>query len=87
MSTLQAFKRALVDMKNAGELEKILEAARGYKEDTLKVKHDIEYINQIAELGVDNVSVIPVIMELQSIAIFKSALFYMVKYDKELRSC
>ena len=75
MTTFQKFKRALVVMKEKGELDKILNAARG--DDKAKVENDIEIINQLSELGVDNVSAIPVIMELQSVAIFKDALCFM----------
>ncbi len=81
MTTFQKFKRALVDMKNSGELDKILEAARDSVEDKEKVEHDIMIIEQLAEFGEDNVSAIPVIMELQSIAIFKDALCFMLKLD------
>ena len=75
MTTFQKFKRALVVMKEKGELDKILNVAAA--EDKAKVEHDIEYINELAEIGVDNVSAIPVIMELQSVAIFKDALCFM----------
>ena len=81
MTTFQKFKRALIDMKNAGELDKILEAARDSAEDKAKVEHDIMIIEQLAEFGEDKVSAIPVIMELQSIAIFKDALCFMLKLD------
>lgn len=82
MTTYQAFKRALVEMKKRGELEKILEASKGSSEDKAKVEHDIEVINQLSELGVDKASAIPVIMELQSVAIFKDALCFM-KYEED----
>lgn len=75
MTTFQKFKRALIAMKENGELDKILNVASG--EDKAKVEHDIEYINELAEIGADNVSAIPVIMELQSVAIFKDALCFM----------
>ena len=77
MAAFKEFKRALIKMKKEGELDKILNAANGSKEDKEKVEHDIEIINQLAELGEDNVSAIPVIMELQSVAIFKDALCFM----------
>lgn len=81
MTTYQAFKKALIEMKNQGELDKILEASKGSSEDKAKVEHDIEIINQLSELGADNVSAIPVIMELQSVTIFKDALCFM-KYEE-----
>lgn len=79
MTTFQKFKRALVAMKENGELEKILK----YSKDKKTIKRDIELIDQLAELGEDNVSAIPVIYELKSADIFKNALCYMLKYDEE----
>ena len=76
MAAFKEFKKALVKMKEAGELEKILNSTFNI-EDKKKVEHDIETINQLSDLGADNVSAIPVIMELQSVAIFKDALCYM----------
>lgn len=76
MAAFKEFKKALVKMKKAGELEKILNSAFDL-EDKKKVEHDIEIINQLSDLGADNVSAIPVIMDLQSVAIFKDALCYM----------
>lgn len=73
MTTYQKFKRALIEMKNNGELDKILNASKDKK----TVEHDIEIIDQLAELGAENVSAIPVIMELQSVEIFKDALCFM----------
>lgn len=73
MTTYQKFKRALIEMKNKGELDKILNASKDKK----TVEHDIEIIDQLAELGAENVSAIPVIMELQSVEIFKDALCFM----------
>lgn len=84
MTTFQKFKRALVDMKNSGELDKILK----YSEDKEIVEHDIMIIEQLAEFGSDNVSAIPVIYELKSADIFKNALCYMLRLDeKESKSC
>lgn len=73
MTTYQKFKRALIEMKNKGELDKILNASKDKK----TVEHDIDIIDQLAELGAENVSAIPVIMELQSVEIFKDALCFM----------
>lgn len=79
MTTYQKFKKVLVDMKNNGELEKIL----NHSEDKETIKRDIEIIDQLADLGERNVSAIPVIYELKSADIFKNALCYMLKYDEE----
>lgn len=73
MAAFKEFKRALIEMKNNGELDKILNASKDKK----TVEHDIEIIDQLAELGAENVSAIPVIMELQSVEIFKDALCFM----------
>ena len=77
MAAFKEFKKALIKMREQGELDKILEASKDSSEDKAKVEHDIEIINELAELGTDNVSAIPVIMELQSVAIFKDALCFM----------
>ena len=79
MTTFQKFKRALIAMKENGELDKILK----HSEDKKTVKRDIEIIDQLADLGEGNVSAIPVIYELKSADIFKNALCYMLKYDEE----
>lgn len=81
MTTFQKFKKALVEMKHQGELERILKASK--LKDKAAVKHDIELINQLADLGSENVSAIPVIYELKSVDVFKNALCYMVKYDEK----
>lgn len=73
MAAFKEFKRALIEMKNNGELDKILNASKDKK----TVEHDIDIIDQLAELGAENVSAIPVIMELQSVEIFKDALCFM----------
>lgn len=73
MTTYQKFKRALIEMKNNGELDKILNASKDKK----TVKHDIDIIDQLAELGAENVAAIQVIMELQTVEIFKDALCFM----------
>ncbi len=79
MTTFQKFKRALIAMKENGELDKIL----NHSEDKETVKRDIELIEQLADLGERNVSAIPIIYELKSADIFKNALCYMLKYDEE----
>lgn len=79
MAAFKEFKRALIEMKNNGELDKILNASKDKK----TVEHDIDIIDQLAELGAENVSAIPVIMELQSVEIFKDALCFMMRYDEE----
>lgn len=76
MAAFKEFKKALVKMNEIGELDKILNSTFDL-EDKKKVEHDIEIIRQLSDLGADNVSAIPVIMELQSVAIFKDALCYM----------
>lgn len=73
MAAFKEFKRALIEMKNNGELDKILNASKDKK----TVERDIDIIDQLAELGAENVSAIPVIMELQSVEIFKDALCFM----------
>lgn len=73
MAAFKEFKRALIEMKNNGELDKILNASKDKK----TVEHDIDIIDQLAELRAENVSAIPVIMELQSVEIFKDALCFM----------
>lgn len=73
MAAFKEFKRALIEMKNNGELDKILNASKDKK----TVEHDIDIIDQLSELGAENVSAIPVIMELQSVEIFKDALCFM----------
>ena len=79
MTTYQKFKRALIEMKNKGELDKILNASKDKK----TVEHDIDIIDQLAEIGADNISAIPIIHELKSADIFKNALCYMMRYDEE----
>lgn len=81
MSTFEKFKRALIVMKDTGELEKILNATKG--KDRKIVERDIQIIDQLVELGADKVSAIPIIYELKSVDIFKNALCYMLQYDKE----
>ena len=81
MTTFQKFKRALIEMKEQGQLVKILNYAS--KKDLGDVKHDIELIDQLVEIGADNISAIPIIHELKSADIFKNALCYMMRYDEE----
>lgn len=84
MNTIQKFKRALLDMRDKGELDKILKYT---EEDTEIVEHDIELINQLflygADYGADNVSIWPLLMTLKSADILKNAISYMVMYDGE----
>ena len=80
MTTIQKFKRALVDMRDKGELDKILKYT---EEDTEIVEHDIELINQLFLYGADNVSIWPLLMTLKSADILKNALAFMVTYDAE----
>lgn len=80
MRIVMAFKRALVDMRDKGELDKILKYT---EEDTEIVEHDIELINQLFLFGADNVSVWPLLMELKSADILKNALAFMVTYESE----
>ena len=80
MRIVMAFKRALVDMRDKGELDKILKYT---EEDTELVEHDIELINQLFLFGADNVSVWPLLMELKSADILKNALAFMVTYESE----
>ena len=79
MAAFKEFKRALISMKNNGELDKILNASKDKK----TVEHDIDIIDQLAEIGADNISAIPIIHELKSADIFKNALCYMMRYDEE----
>lgn len=80
MTTIQKFKRALVDMRDKGELEKILKYT---EEDTEIVERDIELINQLFLYGADNVSIWPLLMTLKSADILKNAIAFMVNYDAE----
>ena len=80
MTTIQKFKRALVDMRDKGELDKILKYT---EEDTEIVEHDIELINQLFLYGADNVSIWPLLMTLKSADILKNAIAFMVNYDSE----
>ena len=80
MRIVMAFKRALVDMRDKGELDKILKFT---EEDTEIVEHDIELINQLFLFGADNVSVWPLLMELKSADILKNAIAFMVNYESE----
>lgn len=80
MTTIQKFKRALVDMRDKGELEKILKYT---EEDTEIVEHDIELINQLFLYGADEVSIWPLLMTLKSADILKNAISFMVTYDSE----
>lgn len=80
MNVIPYFKRALVDMRDKGELDKILKYT---EEDTEVVEHDIELINQLCLFGADNVSVWPLLMELKSADILKNALVFMVNYEIE----
>lgn len=80
MRIIMAFKRALVDMRDKGELDKILKYT---EEDTELVERDIELINQLFLFGADNVSVWPLLMELKSADILKNALAFMVTYESE----
>ena len=80
MRIIMAFKRALLDMKDKGELDKILKYT---EEDTEIVERDIELINQLFLFGADNVSVWPLLMELKSADILKNALAFMVTYESE----
>lgn len=80
MNTIQKFKRALVDMRDKGELDKILKYT---EEDTEIVERDIELINQLFLYGADNVSIWPLLMTLKSADILKNAIAFMVTYDAE----
>ena len=80
MRIIMAFKRALLDMKDKGELDKILKYT---EEDTELVEHDIELINQLFLFGGEDVSVWPLLMELKSADILKNALAFMVNYEGE----
>ena len=80
MTTIQKFKRALVDMRDKGELDKILKYT---EEDTEIVERDIELINQLFLYGADNVSIWPLLMTLKSADILKNAIAFMVNYDAE----
>ena len=80
MTTIDKFKRALLDMRDKGELDKILKYT---EEDTEIVEHDIELINQLFLYGADNVSIWPLLMTLKSADILKNALALMVTYDSE----
>lgn len=80
MRIIMAFKRALLDMKDKGELDKILKYT---EEDTELVEHDIELINQLFLFGAEDVSVWPLLMELKSADILKNALAFMVNYEGE----
>ena len=80
MTTIQKFKRALVDMRDKGELDKILKYT---EEDTEIVERDIELINQLFLYGADNVSIWPLLMTLKSADILKNAIAFMVTYDSE----
>lgn len=80
MTTIQKFKRALVDMRDKGELDKILKYT---EEDTEIVERDIELINQLFLYGADNVSIWPLLMTLKSADILKNAIAFMVTYDAE----
>lgn len=80
MTTIEKFKRALLDMKDKGELDKILKYT---EEDTDIVERDIELINQLFLYGDDNVSIWPLLMTLKSADILKNALAFMITYDSE----
>ena len=80
MTTIEKFKRALVDMRDKGELDKILKYT---EEDTEIVEHDIELINQLFLYGDDNVSIWPLLMTIKSADILKNALAFMITYDSE----
>ena len=80
MRTIQAFKRALLDMKDKGELEKILNYT---EEDTDLVERDIALINELAQAGADNIAIWPLLMELKSADILKNALCFMITYETE----
>lgn len=80
MTTIQNFKRALLDMRDKGELDKILKYT---EEDTEVVERDIELINQLFLYGADNVSIWPLLMTLKSADILKNALAFMATYDAE----
>ena len=80
MTIIQNFKRALLDMRDKGELDKILKYT---EEDTELVEHDIELINQLFLYGADNVSIWPLLMTLKSADILKNALAFMVTYESE----
>lgn len=80
MTTIDKFKRALLDMRDKGELDKILKYT---EEDTEIVERDIELINQLFLYGADNVSIWPLLMTLKSADILKNALSFMITYDSE----
>lgn len=80
MTTIEKFKRALLDMKDKGELDKILKYT---EEDTEIVERDIELINQLFLYGDDNVSIWPLLMTIKSADILKNALAFMITYDSE----
>lgn len=81
MRIIQAFKLALINMLERGELEKVLNYAD--EQDKPRVEHDIMVIEEFAKVGADEVSIWPLLMSLESSDIFKNALAFMITCESD----
>ncbi len=87
MTTFEKFKKALIEMYKAGELDKILKASK--RSERSNIKHDIALIEACVEYYeahdkmISSFSAIPIVYELKSADVFKNALCYMLKYDEK----
>lgn len=87
MTTFEKFKKAIIEMYKDGELEKILNFSK--RADKKAIKKDTKVIEAFVEFyeahdeDLNSFSVMPLLMELESVEIYKNALAYMIRYDKE----
>lgn len=88
MSTFEKFKKAIIEMYKEGELDKILKNSK--RAARKAIKKDIEVIETFVEFyeahdeDLNSFSVMPLLMELESVEVYKDALAYMLRYDKEV---
>lgn len=83
MTTFEKFKKALIEMYKDGELDKILNNAK--RSEKKAIKDDIKVISVLVEYYENHksFSVIPIVMQLKSVEVFRDALAYMLKYDNK----
>lgn len=87
MGVMQKLKRALIEMYQDGELEKILKYTKGSQKRA--VKHDIKVIEGVVSYyeshnkDLNSFSVFSFIMALRSAQVLTNALCYMERYEEE----
>ena len=87
MTTFEKFKKAIIEMYKDGELDKILKHCK--RSERKAVKNDIKVIEVFVEFyeshnkDLNSFSIMPLLMQLESVEVYKDALAYMLKYDEK----